>query len=67
MTKNKQRKHYSDEFKEEALKLTEKVGVAQASRELSVYSSQLYYWRSSALKKASSSIERIVLQQKMLA
>ena len=39
MTKNKQRKHYSDEFKEEALKLAEKVGVAQASRELSVYSS----------------------------
>lgn len=55
MTKNKQRKHYSDEFKEEALKLAEKVGVAQASRELSVCSSQLYYWLSSALKKASSS------------
>ncbi len=55
MTKNKQRKHYSDEFKEEALKLAEKVGVAQASRELGVYSSQLYYWRSSAQKKASSS------------
>jgi len=31
MKKNKQRKHYSDEFKEESLKLAEKVGVAQAS------------------------------------
>jgi len=29
MTKNKQRKHYSDEFKEESLQLAEKVGVAQ--------------------------------------
>ncbi|MDX2368535.1 MAG: transposase [Colwellia sp.] len=55
MSKNKQRKHYSDEFKEEALRLSEKIGVAQASRELGVYSSQLYYWRSSAVKKASSS------------
>ncbi len=42
MTKNKQRKHYSDEFKEGSLKLAEKVGAVQASRELGVYSSQLY-------------------------
>ena len=54
MTKNKRRKHYSVEFKEEALKLAEKVGVAQASRELGVYSSQLYYWRSSAQKNAAT-------------
>jgi transposase len=52
-TKNK-RKTYSAEFKEEALKLAAKVGVAQATRELSIYESQLYAWRSSAQKKAST-------------
>lgn len=31
MTKNKQRKHYFDKFKEETLSLTEKFGVVQAS------------------------------------
>jgi transposase-like protein len=53
MTKNKQRKNYSDEIKEEALKFYEKFGVAQPSRELGVFSTQLYYCRSSAIKKAS--------------
>lgn len=51
----KTRKTYSAEFKEEALKLATKVGVAQAARELSIYESQLYAWRSSAQKKASTS------------
>ena len=51
----KTRKTYSAEFKEEALKLAVKVGVAQAARELSIYESQLYAWRSSAQKKASTS------------
>jgi transposase len=51
----KTRKTYSVEFKEEALKLAAKVGVAQAARELSIYESQLYAWRSAAQKKASTS------------
>lgn len=51
----KTRKTYSTEFKEEALKLAVKVGVAQAARELGIYESQLYAWRSSAQKKASTS------------
>lgn len=51
----KARKTYSAEFKEEALKLAAKVGMAQASRELRVYESQLYAWRSAAQKKASTS------------
>ena len=51
----KTRKTYSAEFKEEALKLAAKVGVAQAARELDVCESQLYAWRSTAQKKASTS------------
>lgn len=49
------RKPYSEEFKEEVLKLASKVGVAQAARVLSVAEYQLYYWRTAALKKASTS------------
>ena len=61
MTTNNKRKTYSTEFKEEALKLASKVGVAQAARELGVAESQLYYWRTSALKKASSSDRENIL------
>jgi transposase-like protein len=46
MTKNKQRKHYPTEFKEETLKLLDKVGVIQISIKLGIYSPQLYYWQS---------------------
>ncbi|NTS78502.1 transposase [Catenovulum sp. SM1970] len=42
----KTRKTYSAEFKEEALKLAITVGVAQAGRELGIYESQLYAWKS---------------------
>lgn len=55
MTTKTKRKSYSEEFKKEALKLASKVGFAQAARELSVAESQLYYWRTAALKKASTS------------
>ncbi|MDN3407172.1 MULTISPECIES: IS3 family transposase [unclassified Pseudoalteromonas] len=55
MTTKTKRKSYSEEFKEEALKLASKVGFAQAARELSVAESQLYYWLTAALKKASTS------------
>ena len=39
------RKRYSQEFKEEALALAERLGVPAAARELSLHESQLYGWR----------------------
>lgn len=52
------RKQYTPEFRDEALKLAERIGVAAAAaRELSLYESQLYAWRSK-LKNAHSSSER---------
>lgn len=56
-TSNKPRKRHSPEFCQEALKLAERIGVAAAARELSLYESQLYAWRSK-LKNAHSSSER---------
>ena len=40
------RKQYSPEYRSEAMKLAERIGVAAAARELSLYESQLYAWRS---------------------
>lgn len=51
------RKQYTPEFRDEALKLAERIGIAAAARELSLYESQLYNWRSK-LKNAHSSSER---------
>ena len=51
------RKQYTPEFRDEALKLAERIGVAAAARELSLYESQLYNWRSK-LKNVHSSSER---------
>ncbi|HAM2577252.1 TPA: transposase, partial [Escherichia coli] len=45
-TSKKTRKQHSPEFRSEALKLAERIGVAAAARELSLYESQLYNWRS---------------------
>ncbi|MCD3590407.1 transposase, partial [Escherichia coli] len=42
----KKRKQHSPEFRSEALKLAERIGVTAAARELSLYESQLYNWRS---------------------
>jgi transposase len=39
------RKRYSKEFKDEALALTEKLGVPAAAKELGLHESQLYGWR----------------------
>lgn len=55
-TQKQPRKQYTPEFRQEALKLAERIGVA-AARELSLYESQLYVWRSK-LKNAHSSSER---------
>lgn len=53
----KPRKQRTPEFRLEALKLVERIGVAAAARELSLYESQLYAWRSK-LKNGHSSSER---------
>ncbi len=60
-TSKKPRKQHTPEFRQEALKLAERIGVTAAARELSLYESQLYTWRSK-LKNADSSSER---EQKM--
>lgn len=54
-TSKKPRKQHSPEFRSEALKLAERIGVAAAARELSLYESQLYNWRSKQQKQLSSS------------
>lgn len=56
-TSKKPRKQHTPEFRNEALKLSERIGVAAAARKLSLYESQLYAWRGK-LKNARSSSER---------
>ena len=51
----KPRKQHSPEFRSEALKLAERIGVAAAARELSLYESQLYAWRSKQQQQLTSS------------
>lgn len=53
--KKQTRKRYSEEFKTEALALAGKVGFAAAAKELGLYESQLYSWRSARNKKAEVS------------
>ncbi|WP_345197377.1 transposase, partial [Kistimonas scapharcae] len=53
MTTKKKRKYYSPEFK--ALRLAEKTSIRSAARELGLQESQLYAWRSAALRKKSVS------------
>ncbi len=62
-TTNKPRKQHTPEFRQEALKLAERIGVAAATRELNLYKSQIYSWRSKQQTQLSSS-ER---EQKMSA
>ncbi|HDS8301840.1 TPA: IS3 family transposase [Escherichia coli] len=51
----KPRKQHTPEFRNEALKLAERISVAAAARELSLYESQLYAWRSKQQQQMSSS------------
>ncbi|WP_311567542.1 IS3 family transposase [Photobacterium arenosum] len=55
MTTKKTRKTYTAEFKTEALKLAERVGVAEAARQLKIYESQIYNWRTAVEKKSNTS------------
>jgi len=54
-TTKKTRKQHTPEFRNEALKLAERIGVAAAARELSLYESQLYNWRSKQQHQTTSS------------
>jgi transposase len=54
-TTKKPRKQHTPEFRDEALKLAERIGVAAAARELSLYESQIYTWRSKRQQQAMSS------------
>jgi transposase len=55
MTTKKTRIKHAPEFKAEALKLAEKVGVAAAVRRLSLYESQTYGWRRAVIQDAKIS------------
>ncbi len=50
----KPRKQHTPEFRDEALKLAERIGVAAAARELTLYESQLYAWRSRQQQQMTS-------------
>ncbi|ELG7590375.1 IS3 family transposase [Salmonella enterica] len=54
-TTKKPRKQHTPEFRQEALKLAERIGVAAAASELNLYESQLYNWRSKQQNQLSSS------------
>jgi transposase len=49
------RNHYPQGFRDEALALAQKVGVAQAAKDLGLNDSQLYGWRKKAQLQASRS------------
>lgn len=53
------RRRFSDEFKQEAVALAERLGVSDAASELGLSSSQLYDWRQKAqLVKARGQIDQ---------
>ncbi|PXW37864.1 transposase-like protein [Erwinia sp. AG740] len=48
-------KQYTPEFRDEALKLAERIGVAATARELGLYESQRYNWRNKQQQQMTSS------------
>ncbi len=65
-TSKKPRKQHSPEFRSEALKLAERIGVTAAARELSLYESQLYNWRSKQQNQQTSSATRFGAKRERL-
>lgn len=55
MIAKKTRKIHTQEFKQEAVNLAAKQGVAKAAKELGVYESQIYEWRTKLSRKANTS------------
>lgn len=56
------RKRYSDEFKQQALALVGKDGVAAAAKGLGLPPGQLYNWRTQSQRKGQSSEEQRLQQ-----
>lgn len=54
-TSKTSRKEYTPEFRNEVLKLVARIGVDAVARELSLYESQLYNWRSKQQQQLTSS------------
>lgn len=54
-TSKKPRKQHTPEFRDEILKLVERIVAAAAARQLSLYESQLYTWRSKQQQQMTSS------------
>lgn len=54
-TSKKPRKQHTPEFRDEILKLAECIVAAAAARQLSLYESQLYTWRSKQQQQMTSS------------
>lgn len=54
-TSKKPRKQHTPEFRDETLKLAERIVAAAAARQLSLYESQLYTWRSKQQQQMTSS------------
>ncbi len=58
-TRKSGRKRYPQEYKAEALALSEKIGISAAARELGLHESQLYDWRAKArMARDQSETER---------
>jgi transposase len=57
----KKRAQYSDAYREEALALAGRIGVAAAARELDLQPSQLYQWRAKVQQKQNRSEREQVL------
>jgi transposase len=49
------RKRYSKEFRDEALALAERLGVAAAAKDLGLHDSQIYGWRAKARAEQNQS------------
>jgi|688.fasta_scaffold1236297_1 transposase len=60
------RKKYSPQFKDQALELASKEGVAQAAKDLGLKESQLYSWRASQ-RKYGTPLEEQKSQEAQLA
>ncbi len=67
MTTNKTRIKHSSEFKAEAMKLAEKVGVTAAARQLGLHGSQIYGWRKAVKKDTSTSQREKILKGNWLS
>jgi len=60
-TKKPQRIVRSDEYKKDAVKLSETVGVTEAAKQLGVHTTQIYNWRNKIRVKESRSDAEIRL------